>query len=96
MKIPLILGKRDIDQRKAVAPNKGAAAFSCSTRTKSLSRKALFSTVSQHFGVSRGGLYNLLPETHYFRRPLAKHPLAIVIRTEGMKSPLAECREVAP
>lgn len=74
----------------------GTAASFCSTRIKGLSLETPFPIVSQHTGKSRGALYELLPETHYFRRHLAKRPPALVIRTEGMKSPLVECREVAP
>lgn len=79
---------------KAVVPDKGAAAFFCSTGSKRLSCKTLFPTVSQHPGTIHGIFDNLLPETHYFRRRLAERPLADVVLTEGQRTSLEKYREV--
>lgn len=51
MKASLVLMKPNIDLRKAVAPDKGAAAFFCSTGSNSLSPIVQFPAIS-HSGMA--------------------------------------------
>ncbi len=87
MRIPPILRKVKIDPRKAVAPDKGAAAFSCSTGKKHFSRKAKFPTVSRLQSIISRVCCDFLPKMTYFRRCLAKGSAANVVLTEGQKAP---------
>lgn len=91
--IPLQLHRNPA--KKAVAPIKGAAAFSRSTGTKCLPRKKCFPAISQRQIRNSVESNNLLPETHYFRRRLAEHPIPNVVLTEGQRTSLGLLREVA-
>lgn len=71
-------------EKEAVVPDKGAAAFSCSTLSPPMPDKAGFPVISPQMS-NNAANRNLLPETHYFCGGLAKHPLALVIRIEGQK-----------
>lgn len=78
--------KQNRAPQKAVAPNKGAAAFSCSTVSPPMPDKARFPVISPQSS-KNAAEDNLLPETHCFCGGLAKCPPALVIRTEGQKNP---------
>lgn len=80
-------GRKPIE---AAAPNQGAAAFFCSTEIPLLSKGLWHFPISQQRGRNGKALtfHNLLTKAHYFSVPLAKCPVALVIRTEEKKKPL--------
>ena len=82
-------------REKAVAPDKGAAAFFCSTESKGLSVKARTFFFYPHFPASDRPLQNFLPNKHYFRPGLVGGTTAVVLLSEGQEKPLASQREVA-
>lgn len=89
MRTPNILRKMDTDPQKAVAPDKGAAAFSCSTGNTGLPNGTCFPGISQHsaFCAESNGNKNIMPKKHYFRSDLAETPPALVVRIEGQIRP---------
>ena len=83
--------------KKAAAPNRGAAAFFCSTGTLLLYGNLWEFTISQQ-GAKTGEnitFYNFLAETHYFRLNRAETPFAKVVVTEGKETAPFKFREVA-
>ncbi len=82
-------------REKAVVPRQGTAAFSISTRFHQPPNRMAFPAISHGQGEKNSTIDNLLPKAHYFRRGLAKHPLPLVIRTEGQIRPFSS-REVLP
>lgn len=89
MRTSRILRKKDIVPEKAVAPKKGAAAFSCSTGNTDLPNGTCFPGISQHsaFCAESNGNKNIMPKKHYFRSDLAETPPALVVRIEGQIRP---------
>lgn len=81
MRLPQYQAKLNTE-RKAVVPDKGAAAFSCSTVSPLMSDKTGFPVISPQTAKNAAN-ENLLLKTHYFCGGLAKHPPALVIRIEG-------------
>lgn len=94
MKQIITLSQYPQDPRKAVVPDKGTAAFFRSTGKRRLSYQRQHSGISLHFPTCRGSFNDFLPNRHYFRRRLAKHPLVTVVMIEGQAKPL-ETREEA-
>lgn len=92
MRLPQYQAKLN-KEKEAVVPDKGAAAFSCSTVYSPIPDKAGFPVISPQTAKNAANR-NLLPETHYFCGGLAKDPLALVIRIEGQKRNLV-VREVS-
>ncbi len=91
MKTPRMIANHE----KAVVPRQGTAAFSISTQFHQLPNRMAFPAISPGQGEKNSTIDNLLPKAHYFRRGLAKHPLPLVIRTEGQIQPPSS-REVLP
>ncbi len=89
------LQKQSKAPRKAVAPDKGAAAFSISTAFQAVHGLETFPGISRHGPKENGAAGNLLPEKNYFRRGRAEGPIANVVLTEGQEKPLLRRREVA-
>lgn len=83
MRLPQYQAKLNTE-RKAVVPDKGAAAFSCSTVYPPIPDKVGFPVISPQTAKNAVN-ENLLLKTHYFCGGLAKHPPALVIRIEGQK-----------
>ena len=83
--------------KKAVAPNRGAAAFFCSTGILPLYGNFRKFAISQQPGQTEDSItfYNLLAETHYFRLNRAEPPFTNVVLTEGKKTAPFTFREVA-
>lgn len=84
--IPLaILSKPDRAQRKAVAPDHGAAAFFCSTFLCRFQGNTAFPAISRE-KAKCGALDNLLPDQHYFSVHLAKWPFNVAVRMKGQET----------
>ena len=83
-------------QRKAAAPNQGAAAFFYSTKLPYLHGELWNFIISQHWGQVEENIvfFNLLAEKHYFRLNRAETPFADVVLTEGQKRKPSIIQEV--
>lgn len=81
--------------RKAVTPLTGVTAFFCSTRSTGLTSNVGDFLLSPHFPTFKVRRSAFLPNTHYFRRSLAKYPMAAVVKTEGQKEAPQSNLEVA-
>lgn len=85
-----ITSQTDRKPTEAAALNQGTAAFFCSTGIPLLSKGLWYFSIPKQR--NRNGktltFHNLLTKAHYFSVPLAKCPVALVIRTEGKKKPL--------
>lgn len=90
-----LMEKQDRTPRKAVAPDRGAAAFSVSTAFQMVQVLWPFPGISRHEHEKSNAVGNLLPEKHYFRLGRAGGPFPNVVLTEGQRKSLLSTQEVA-